>query len=60
MITGHFSTLIVDQYSPSRCHHFHRKMIYQELFESVYYAEYIADNQYFVNDVTSEIVWYEK
>ena len=56
MITGHFSTLIVDQYSPSRCHHFHRKMIYQELFESVYYAEYIADNQYFVNDITSEIV----
>ena len=55
MITGHFSTLIVDQYSP-----FHRKrtdkMINLELFESVYNAEYIADNQYFVNDVTSEIV----
>ena len=32
------------------------KMIYQELFESVYNAEYITGNQYFVNDVTSEIV----
>ena len=32
------------------------KMINQELFESVYNAEYITDNQYFVNDVTSEIV----